>query len=224
MEHFIKPMEQFIKHFQKYLLKCMEQFIQKMEQFIKPFQKDWWTWEIIILRKYPVKILGTRPPISCHVSPIGQNVVIPNTNSFSEKRPDHNRQNRRQHDYSYYQPQPALQNHRHQYHNDRRILQASYKNYYDRDKGVSHGMIGSGKPTPEKQATPIIPFEKESYSRKKLTDSSSTSLRRGISGTKNEVHYQSYNQKKRLHILPLLELNLVRFQLKIIIYLLLFLS
>ena len=26
-----------------------------------------------------VKIIGTRPPISCYVSPIGQNIVTPNT-------------------------------------------------------------------------------------------------------------------------------------------------
>ena len=100
------------------------------------------------------------------MSPIGQNVVIPNTNRLSEKIPDLNRKNRRQHNSSYYQPQPTVQNHRQHYRNDIIIKQASYQNYYDRGKGVSHGMICSGIPPPEKQATPIIPLEKDSYSRK----------------------------------------------------------
>ena len=79
------------------------------------------------LEDYSVKIIGTRQPISFHVSPIGQNIVIPNTNRFSEKIQDHNRKNCRQHDSSYYQPQPAVQNHHQQYRNGRRIQQASYK-------------------------------------------------------------------------------------------------
>ena len=82
------------------------------------------------------------------MSLIGQNIVIPNTNSFSEKIPDHNRQNRRQHDSLYYQSQPAVQNHRLQYCNDIIIQQASYKNDYDKDKGVAYGMIYSVIPTP----------------------------------------------------------------------------
>ena len=32
-----------------------------------------------------VRIICTSPEISSHVSPIGQNIVIPDTNSFSEK-------------------------------------------------------------------------------------------------------------------------------------------
>ena len=82
------------------------------------------------------------------MSHIGQNIVIPNTNRFSEKRPDNNRQNCRQHDSSYYQPQPAVHNHRQQYRNDRIIEQASYKNDYDMYKGVEYGMIRSAIPAP----------------------------------------------------------------------------
>ena len=40
-----------------------------------------------------VKIIGNRPLISCHVSPIGQNIVIPNKIFSVRKLPDHNRQN-----------------------------------------------------------------------------------------------------------------------------------
>ena len=101
------------------------------------------------------------------MSHIGQNIVIPNTNDFSKKILDHNWQNCRQQDSLYYQPQPAVQNHYQQYLNDKIIQQASYKNDYDRYKGVSHGIICSGIPTPEKQATPIIPLENDDYSRKK---------------------------------------------------------
>ena len=76
------------------------------------------------------------------------------------KKSDHDWKNCRQNYFSYYQPQPAVQNHRQQYRNDRRMEQASHKNNYDGDKGVSHGMICSGIPTPEKQATPIIPLKR----------------------------------------------------------------
>ena len=58
----------------------------------------------------PVKIIGTRSPISCHESPIVQNIVIPNTSNYRENRPDHDRQNHRQHNFSCYQPQPGVQN------------------------------------------------------------------------------------------------------------------
>ena len=136
------------------------------------------------LEEDSIKIIGTRPPISFRVSPIGQDIVIPNTNCFIEKIPDHNQRTRIQHDYSYYQPQPAVQNHRQQFSHDRMIQQASYKNDYYRDEGVAHGMIHSGIPTLEKQATPIIPLENHSYSRKKPTDSSSTFLRKGTSRMK----------------------------------------
>ena len=64
------------------------------------------------LEEDSVKIIGTRPPISCHVSTIGQNLLIPNTNRFSEKIPDHDQQNHRQHYSSYYQAQPAVKNDR----------------------------------------------------------------------------------------------------------------
>ena len=102
------------------------------------------------LEEDSVKIIGTRPPTSYHVSPIVQNIVISNKNRFSEKIPDHNWQNFRQHDSLYYQPKPALKNHRQQYLNDRRIQQASSKNDYDIAKEVAHGIIRSGIPTPEK--------------------------------------------------------------------------
>ena len=87
-------------------------------------------------------------------------------NCSSEKIPDHYWKTRRQHNYLYYQIQPAVQNHRQQYRHHRKFKQASYKNDNYRDKGVSHGMIFSGIPTPEKQATPIIPLENDYYSRK----------------------------------------------------------
>ena len=86
---------------------------------------------------------------------------------FRGKTPDHDRKNHKQHYSLYYQLQPAVRNHRQKYRNDRRIQEASYKNDYDTDKGVSHGMIFSGIPTPEKQATPIIPLKNDSDSRKK---------------------------------------------------------
>ena len=101
----------------------------------------------------------------CH--PLSKNIVISNTNCFSEKIPDHNRKTGRQHDYLYYQPQPSVQNHRKQYRHDRRLQKGSYKNDYDRGKGVAHFMIHSGIPTPKKQATPIIPLKKDYNSRKK---------------------------------------------------------
>ena len=70
------------------------------------------------------------------MSPIGQNIVIPNTNRFSEKIPDHNRKNCRQHDSLYYQPQPVVQNHRQQHSCDRIFQQDSYENNYDMNKGI----------------------------------------------------------------------------------------
>ena len=77
------------------------------------------------------------------MSHIGQNIVIPNKNCFIEKITYHNQKNCIQHDYLYYQPQPAVHNHRQQYRNDRIIEQASYKNDYDMYKGVEYGMIRS---------------------------------------------------------------------------------
>ena len=38
------------------------------------------------LEEDSVKIIGTRPPISCHVSPIGQNIVVPNKNNQGKKQ------------------------------------------------------------------------------------------------------------------------------------------
>ena len=37
------------------------------------------------LEDYSVKIIGTRPPINCHESPIGKNIAIPNTSRFRGK-------------------------------------------------------------------------------------------------------------------------------------------
>ena len=114
------------------------------------------------------------------MSPIGQNIVIPKTNRFSEKRPDHNQQSRGQHNFLYYQPKPYLHNHIQQYRCDIIIQQSSYKDNYDRDKRVAHGIIHGGMPPPGKQATPIIPLENYYYSIKNLpTDSSSTFLGKG---------------------------------------------
>ena len=84
------------------------------------------------LEEYYVRIIGTRLPISSHVSPTGQNIVFPKTYRFSKKRPDHNWKSCGQHDYSYYQPQPYIQNHSQHYRYHRRIQQASSKQYYDR--------------------------------------------------------------------------------------------
>ena len=91
------------------------------------------------------------------MSPIGQNIVIPNKNCFREKIPDNDRKNCRQNDSSYHQPQSAVQYRHHQYSNARKVKQYSYKNDYDREKGLAHGMMFSDITTPEKQITPIIP-------------------------------------------------------------------
>ena len=82
----------------------------------------------------------------------------------AKKRTDHNWKSHRQHDYSYYQTQPSIQDRRQQYLRDIIIQQNSLKNDNNRDKWVSYGMIRSGITTPEKQSTPIIPLEKYSYS------------------------------------------------------------
>ena len=100
------------------------------------------------LEEDTVRIIGTRPSISSHLSPIVQNIIIPKTNHFSEKRPDHDWQYRGQHDSLYYQPQPDIHNHRQHYCHDRRIQQSFSQNYYDSDKGEAHGMIHSGITTP----------------------------------------------------------------------------
>ena len=57
------------------------------------------------------------------MSPIVQNIVIPKTNHSIEKIPDQNWKYCGQHDYSYYQPQPDIHNHRQQYRHDRKIQQ-----------------------------------------------------------------------------------------------------
>ena len=49
-----------------------------------------------------VRTIGTRPPISSHVSPIGQNMIIPKKNCFSKKRTDHDCQSCGQHYSLYY--------------------------------------------------------------------------------------------------------------------------
>ena len=59
-------------------------------------------------------------------------------------------------------PQTGVQNHCQQYSNDTTIQRFSLKNDYDREKGVAHGMILSGIPTPEKQATEIILLKQDS--------------------------------------------------------------
>ena len=119
------------------------------------------------LEKDFVKIIGTRPPISCRVSPIGQNIVIPNTNCFIKKDQtiigkivDNTIHN--------------IINHNRRYRttvNSIVIIEEFnkifYQNDYDTDKGVVHGMTRSEITTPEKLATPIIPLEKDPYSRKK---------------------------------------------------------
>ena len=96
-----------------------------MEQFIKTFQNIDEHGKKSSLEEDFVKSFGTRSPISCHVPPIGQNIVITKTNRFSEKIPYHIRKSSRQHDSLYYQAQPVVQNHRQQYCHYIRIHQAS---------------------------------------------------------------------------------------------------
>ena len=110
------------------------------------------------------------------MSPIGQNIVIPKTNRFIEKIPDHNWQYRGQHDSSYYQPQPAIHSPRQQYRHDRIIHQDYPKNDCDREKVGAHGTIHSLMPTPGKHATPIIPLESDYYSRRYPPTYSSSTL------------------------------------------------
>ena len=88
---------------------------------------------------------------------IGQNIVIPKTNYFSEKIPDNNWQPCEHHNSSYYQTQHAIQNYCQQYLHDRRIQQDYSKNDYDREKGGTHDMIHGGIPAPKKYKTHIIP-------------------------------------------------------------------
>ena len=130
--------------------KWLEQFVKQMVQFIKTSKNIDEYGKQSSLEEDSVKIIGTRPKISYHESPIGQTIEIQNPNRFREKWPDNDRKNCRQHDYLYYQPQHGVQNHRKRYSNDRIIQRASYKNDYDRNKGVAHGMILSGTHTPEK--------------------------------------------------------------------------
>ena len=66
----------------KIWLKWLGQFVKQMVQFIKPLQNIDKHGKQSSLEEYFVKNIGTRPPISCHVSPIGKNKVITNTNIF----------------------------------------------------------------------------------------------------------------------------------------------
>ena len=124
------------KNFQKCWCNWLEKFIKKWYSSLNPSKNIYEHGKQSYSEEDSFKIIGIRPTISCHVSPIGQNIVIPNTNSFNEKILDHNRKNCRQHDSSYYQPQSAVKNHCKQCCNDRIIQQDSYKNDYDRDKRV----------------------------------------------------------------------------------------
>ena len=56
-----------------------------MEQFIKPLQKNYEHGKQSPLEEDSVRIIGTRPKISSHVSPIGQNIVIPKTNRLVKR-------------------------------------------------------------------------------------------------------------------------------------------
>ena len=123
----------------------------------------------LFLEEDSVIIIVTRPPISSHVSPIGQHIVISKKNVLV-KKPDHNWKYCGKQHYSYYQPQLAIHNHLQQYRHYRIIQQYPSKNDYDREKGGAHGIIHSGIPTPEKHATPIIPQENGYYSRDKPPD------------------------------------------------------
>ena len=108
-------------------------------------------------KRIPLELLVPvqKSVVVCH--PFG--IVILKKNRFSETIPDHIWKYRGQHDYLYYQSQPAIHNHHQQYLDERIILQYYSKNDYDRDKGGAHGIIHSGIPTPEKHKTSIILFE-----------------------------------------------------------------
>ena len=85
MEQFIKHMEQFIKHFQNSDKSSRNISSKKWNISLKPSKKVDESWKQSSLEEDSVTIIGTRPQISCYVSPIGQNVVIPNRNSRSKK-------------------------------------------------------------------------------------------------------------------------------------------
>ena len=99
-------------------------------------------------------IVGTTPEISTGFSPIGINIVIPQTNSFSERKQYHNLKSCGQNNSSSYQPQPSTDSlyyqpqfvkynqHRH-YCQDRRTQQGRSKNDYDRYKEGKHENIHS---------------------------------------------------------------------------------
>ena len=93
-------------------------------------------------------MIGTTPEISTSFSPTVRNIVIPQTNCFSERKPVHDWQYFGKRISSYYQPepdtdslyypqQPAKYNQRQQYCQDRRTQQACSKNDYDREKWES---------------------------------------------------------------------------------------
>ena len=51
-----------------------------------------------------IRIIGTVPEIRTKFSPIGRNIVIPQTHCFIERKKYHNWKSRVQHNSSYYQP------------------------------------------------------------------------------------------------------------------------
>ena len=85
-----------------------------------------------------LQIIGTTPETITSFSPIGRNVVIPQTNIFSERKSVLNCKSFGEHNSSYYQPQPAADssyyqpqptkyNQHQQYLHDRRTKQACSK-------------------------------------------------------------------------------------------------
>ena len=103
-----------------------------------------------------------------------------------------------------------VQNHRQKYHNNRIFQQASYKTDSDRGKGVAHGMIRSGITTLKKQATLSIPLKKDSNYRGEKRFIFNF-LKKRNQRDKKLSSFPDLQSKKILHIHPILELNLFRF-------------
>ena len=119
-----------------------------------------------------IKIIDIRPEISRFFSPIGRNIEFPQAHCFSERKPERNWQYRevssstndylRQHDTSYYQPQPAICNQRQRYRHDRTKQQAPFITDYDREKW-KNVVFHSGISSPDIKQSPIIPLGNEPY-------------------------------------------------------------
>ena len=95
-----------------------------------------------------------------------RNIETPQTNCFSEIKPDHNWQYCGTHDSWYYQVQNYTYNQRQHYCNDRRTQQDPSRYEYNREKVRKHGNIHSVIPSPDIKIS-MIPLVNGSYSIKK---------------------------------------------------------